>query len=177
MHTSKFNKKILLLLSFLILSNNTVAAEYLEELKDKAQFPAITVFDSKENPIILQLNQGSNKKGYVINFWATWCVPCKKELPDLSLLDQKLEKYKIDILTISIDKKNIKDQIKFLKKNGAANLIHYFDKKMEIFKAMKLRGIPTTILVDKTGFIVSKHEGILKWSEDIIVKEILNLLN
>lgn len=177
MHTSKFNKKILLLLYFLILSNNTIAAEYIEELKDKTQFPIFTVFDSKENPIILQLNQGSNKNGYVVNFWATWCVPCKKELPDLGLLSQKLEKYKIDILTISIDKKNIKDQIRFLKTNGAGNLIHYFDKKMDIFKAMNIRGIPTTILVDKTGLMISKHEGILKWSEDIIVKEILNLLN
>ena len=177
MHTSKFNKKILLLLYFLILSNNTVAAEYIEKLKDQSQFPTFTVFDSKENPLILQLNQGSNKNGYIVNFWATWCVPCKKELPDLGFLDQKLEKYKIDVLTISIDKKNIKDQIKFLKKNGAANLTHYFDKKMDIFKAMNLRGVPTTILVDKTGLIVSKHEGILKWSKDIIVKEILNLLN
>jgi thiol-disulfide isomerase/thioredoxin len=178
MHTLKFNKKILLLLLyFLILSNNTVAGEYIAKLTDQIQFPTFTVFDSKEKPAILKLNDGSNKNGYVVNFWATWCVPCKKELPDLSLLDQKLEKYKIDVLTISIDKKNIKDQIIFLKKNDATNLTHYFDKKMDIFKAIKLRGVPTTILVDRTGLIVSKHEGILKWSEDLIVKEILNLLN
>jgi len=178
MHTSKFNKKILLLLLyFLILSNNTVAGEYIAKLTDQIQFPTFTVFDSNEKPTILKLNDGSNKNGYVVNFWATWCVPCKKELPDLSLLDQKLEKYKIDVLTISIDKKNIKDQIIFLKKNGATNLTHYFDKKMDIFKAIKLRGVPTTILVDRTGLIVSKHEGILKWSEDLIVKEILKLLN
>ena len=178
MHTLKFNKKILLLLLyFLILSNNTVAGEYIAKLTDQIQFPIFTVFDSKKNPIILKLNDGSNKNGYVVNFWATWCVPCKKELPDLNLLDQKLEKYKIDVLTISIDRKNIKDQIIFLKKNGATNLTHYFDKKMDIFKAIKLRGVPTTILVDRTGLIVSKHEGILKWSEDLIVKEILKLLN
>jgi len=178
MHTLKFNKKILLLLLyFLILSNNTVAGEYIAKLTDQIQFPIFTVFDSKKNPIILKLNDGSNKNGYVVNFWATWCVPCKKELPDLNLLDQKLEKYKIDVLTISIDRKNIKDQIIFLKKNGATNLTHYFDKKMDIFKAIKLRGVPTTILVDRTGLIVSKHEGILKWSEDLIVKEILMLLN
>ena len=177
MHTSKFKKKILLLLYFLILSNNTVAAEYIEKLREQIQFPTFTVFDSKENPIILQLNKDPNKNGYIVNFWATWCVPCKKELPDLNLLDQKLEKYKIDVLTISIDKKNIKDQIKFLSKNGASDLTHFFDKKMNIFKAMNLRGVPTTILVDKTGLVVSKHEGILKWSEDVIVKEIVHLLN
>jgi hypothetical protein len=48
---------------------------------------------------------------------------------------------------------------------------------MDIFKAIKLRGVPTTILVDRSGLLVSKHEGILKWSEDLIVKEILKLLN
>ena len=176
MHTSKFNKKILLLY-FLILSNNTFATEYIEKLRDQIQFPILTILNSKEKPIILKLNKDLDKNGYVVNFWATWCVPCKKELPDLSILDQKLEKYKIDVITISIDKKNIKDQIKFLLTNGAFNLTHFFDKEMNLFKAMNLRGVPTTILVDKTGLVVSKHEGILNWPEDIIVKEILNLLN
>ena len=176
MHTSKFNKKILLLY-FLILSNNTFAAEYIKKLKDQIQFPKLTVLNTKEKPIILKLNKDLDKNGYVVNFWATWCVPCKKELPDLSSLDQKLVNYKIDVLTISIDKKNIKDQIKFLLINGASNLTHFFDKEMNIFKAMKLRGVPTTILVDKTGLVISKHEGILKWSKDKVVKEIVNLLN
>ena len=176
MHTSKFNKKILLLY-FLILSNNTFAAEYIEKLRDQIQFPILTILNSKEKPIILKLNKDLDKNGYVVNFWATWCVPCKKELPDLSILDQKLEKYKIDVITISIDKKNIKDQIKFLLTNGAFNLTHFFDKEMKIFKAMNLRGVPTTIIVDKTGIVLSKHEGILKWSEDKVVKEIINLLN
>ncbi len=176
MHTSKFNKKILLLF-FLILSNNVFAAEYIEKLKDQIQFPILTILNSKEKPTILKLNKDLDKNGYVVNFWATWCVPCKKELPDLSILDKKLEKYKIDVLTISIDKKNIKDQIKFLLTNGAYNLTHFFDKEMNIFRAMNLRGVPTTIIVDNTGTVLSKNEGILKWSEDEVVKEIINLLN
>ena len=147
MHTSKFNKKILLILSFLILSNNTSAADYIEKLTDPIQFPKFTILDSKEKPIILKSNKDLDKNGYVVNFWATWCAPCKKELPDLSSLDQKLENYKIDVLTISIDKKNIKDQIKFLLINGAFNLTHFFDKEMNIFKELKLRGVPTTCLL------------------------------
>ena len=177
MHTSKFSKKILLILYFLILSNNTSAADYIEKLRNPIQFPTFTILNSKEKPIILKLNKDLDKNGYVVNFWATWCVPCKKELPDLSSLDQKLENYKIDVLTISIDKKNIKDQVKFLLINGASNLTHFFDKEMNIFKEMKLRGVPTTILVDKTGLVISKHEGILNWSKDKVVKEIVNLLN
>ena len=136
MHTSKFSKKILLILYFLILSNNTSAADYIEKLRDPIKFPTFTILDSKEKPIILKLNKDLDKNGYVVNFWATWCVPCKKELPDLSSLDQKLENYKIDVLTISIDKKNIKDQIKFLLINGSSNLTHFFDKEMNIFKGI-----------------------------------------
>ena len=142
--------------------------------KDKKKIENIEFIKSEGEKVSLN-NFKSNP--LIINFWATWCAPCKKELPDLNLLDQKLEKYKIDVLTISIDKKNIKDQIKFLSKNGASDLTHFFDKKMNIFKAMNLRGVPTTLLVDKTGLVVSKHEGILKWSEDVIVKEIVHLLN
>ena len=170
-----FNKKILLLLYLIIFSGNVCAVEYLDKINDKIKFPTLKVLDSNEKPLMLIFNQDLKKKGYVINFWATWCVPCKKELPDLSLLKSKIKKYNIDVLTISIDKKNIKDQLLFLSKNGASNLDHLFDKEMKIFRALKLRGIPTTIIVDKNNFVISKHEGVLKWGEDEIINKIKNL--
>ena len=172
---SNFNKKILLLFHLVILSGNACAEEYLDKLNDKIKFPTFNVLDTNEKPLMLKFNQDLKKKGYVINFWATWCVPCKKELPDLSLLKSKIKKYNIDVLTISIDKKNIKDQLEFLSKNGASNLDHLFDREMKIFKALKLRGIPTTIIVDQKSFIISKHEGVLKWGEDEIINKIRNL--
>ena len=172
---SNFNKKILLLLFLVILSGNACAVEFLDKTIDKIKFPVLKVLDNNEKPLILKFNQNLKKKGYVINFWATWCVPCKKELPDLSLLKSKIKKYNIDVLTISIDKKEIKDQLKFLSNNGASNLKHFFDKEMKIFKALKLRGIPTTIIVDQNSFIISKHEGILKWGEDEIINKIKSL--
>ena len=46
---------------------------------------------------------------------------------------------------------------------------------MKIFRALKLRGIPTTIIVDKNNFVISKHEGVLKWGEDVIINKIKNL--
>ena len=172
---SNFNKKIIILLYFAILSGNAYAVEYLDKISDKIKFPTLKVLDNKEKPLILKFNQDLKKKGYVINFWATWCVPCKEELPDLSLLKSKIKKYNIDVFTISIDKKDIKDQLKFLSNNSASNLEHFFDKEMKIFKALKLRGIPTTIIVDQDGFIISKHEGILKWGEDEIINKIKSL--
>ena len=172
---SNFNKKIIILLYFTILFGNAYAVEYLDKINDKIKFPTLKVLDNKEKPLILKFNQELKKKGYVINFWATWCVPCKEELPDLSLLKSKIKKYNIDVLTISIDKKDIKDQLEFLSNNGASNLNHFFDKEMETFKELKLKGIPTTIIVDLNGYIISKHEGILKWGEDEIINKIKSL--
>ena len=172
---SNFTKKILLLLILTILCGNASAVEYLDEISDKIKFPALRILNNKEKHLILKFNQDLKKKGYVINFWATWCIPCKEELPDLSLLKSKIKKYNIDVFTISIDKKDIKDQLKFLFNNGASNLDHFFDKEMKIFKALKLRGIPTTIIVNQNSFIISKHEGILKWGENSIINKIKSL--
>ena len=172
---SNFNKKILLLLFLVILSGNASAVEYLDKISYKIKFPKLKVLNSKEKPLIFKFNKDLKKKGFVINFWATWCVPCKKELPDLSLLKSRIKKYNIDVLTISIDKTDINDQLEFLSNNGASNLNHFFDKEMKIFKALKLRGIPTTIIVDHNGYVISKHEGILKWGEDEVINKIKSL--
>ena len=176
MNTLKINKKILLFFFLILFSNNTLAADSLKKLDASIPFPNLVILNSEEKPFIFDFKTNIMKKSYVINFWATWCVPCKKELPDLSLLNLKLKKYNIEVLTISIDKKNIKDQLSFLSNNGASDLNHFFDKKMVIFKELKLRGVPTTVLVNKLGSVVSKHEGILNWGEAKVVKNVIKLL-
>ena len=170
-------KRLLIILFFVFFSQSLMAEVGLKKLDIKEKFPQISILDNKGKPYFFKFNDVSYQNGYVINFWATWCLPCKKELPDLTLLKLKLRKYKIDVITISIDKKNIKDQLTFLSKNNGSDLTSLFDKKKELYKALKLRGIPTTILIDKNGFIISKHEGILKWGEDKVVKKIINLIN
>ena len=177
MNTLKIYKKILLFLLLILFSNKAIASESLKKLDVSIQLPNLAILNSKEKPFIFDFEKNTTSAGYVINFWATWCVPCKKELPDLSLLNLKLKKHNIEVLTISIDKKKIKEQLSFLFSNGASDLNHFFDKDMKIYKALKLRGIPTTILVNKKGLVVSKHEGILKWGETKVVNNIINLLN
>ena len=177
MNTLKIYKKILLFLLLILFSNRAIASESLKKLDVSIPLPNLAILNSKEKPFIFDFEKNTTSAGYVINFWATWCVPCKKELPDLSLLNLKLKKHNIEVLTISIDKKKIKEQLIFLLNNGVSDLKHFFDKNMIIYKALKLRGIPTTILVNKKGLVVSKHEGILKWGEAKVVNNIINLLN
>ena len=110
---------------------------------------------------------------YVVNFWATWCIPCKKELPDLKKM--KIENKDLKVIIISIDKKSIKDQLNFLKKNKVNELTAYFDQNMTFFKSLKLRGIPTTLLINQQK-IIAKKEGIFSYNKDSL-EQINNFFN
>ena len=110
---------------------------------------------------------------YVVNFWATWCIPCKKELPDLKKM--KIENKDLKVIIISIDKKSIKDQLNFLKKNEVNELTAYFDQNMTFFKSLKLRGIPTTILI-KQQKVRAKKEGIFSYNKNSL-EQINNFFN
>ena len=114
----------------------------------------------------------SNSK-YVINIWATWCIPCKKELPDLKRM--KMDNKEFKIIIISIDKKSIKDQLNFLKKSKVNDLKSYFDKNMIFFKSLKLRGIPTTFLI-KDRKIIAKKEGSFSYNKNTL-EQINNFFN
>ena len=110
---------------------------------------------------------------YVVNFWATWCIPCKKELPDLKKM--KIDNKELKIIIISIDKKSTKEQLDFLKINKVDDLTTYFDKNMTFFKRLKLRGIPTTLLI-KERKIIAKKEGIFSYNKKSI-EQINNFFN
>ncbi len=110
---------------------------------------------------------------YVVNFWATWCIPCKKELPDLKKM--KIDNKDLKVIIISIDKKPIKDQLNFLKINKVNELTTYFDQNMTFFKSLKLRGIPTTLLI-KEQKIIAKKEGIFSYDQNSL-EQINNLFN
>ena len=123
-----------------------------------------------EKNLINILDFNSN---YVVNFWATWCIPCKKELPDLNKM--KIENKDLKVIIISIDKKPIKDQLNFLKKNKVNELTAYFDQNMTFFKSLKLRGIPTTLLIKKQK-IIAKKEGIFSYNQNSL-DQINNFFN
>ena len=123
-----------------------------------------------EKSLINILDFNSN---YIVNFWATWCIPCKKELPDLNKM--KIENKDLKVIIISIDKKPIKDQLNFLKKNKVNELTAYFDQNMTFFKSLKLRGIPTTLLINQQK-IIAKKEGIFSYNK-VSLEQINNFFN
>jgi thiol-disulfide isomerase/thioredoxin len=93
----------------------------------------------------------TNKKGniMIINFWASWCLPCKREMPSLAKLAQKYPD--INVYAVNMEKPNKLRAGDFFKSLGISSLDIYFDPDFKLVKTFKMRGLPTSILIDKSG--------------------------
>ena len=93
----------------------------------------------------------TGKKGniMILNFWATWCAPCKKEMPSLEELSKKYPE--ILIYPINLEKPNQEKVKKFFTDLDISKLNIYFDPKFSLVKLFNMRGVPTSILIDKNG--------------------------
>ena len=111
----------------------------------------------------------TNKKGniMILNFWATWCVPCKKEMPSLEKLSKLYPE--ISIFPINLEKPNKDKTILFFKSLNIQNLNIYFDPKFELVKSFKMRGVPTSILIDKKGKEFARVIGEIDFSDKSFV--------
>ena len=166
-----FNSIKFLLIIFLIFPFPSLSNSLFQKIDLKLNKNIILNDENNiEKNLINILDFNSN---YVVNFWATWCIPCKKELPDLNKM--KIENKDLKVIIISIDKKPIKDQLNFLKKNKVNELTAYFDQNMTFFKSLKLRGIPTTLLINQQK-IIAKKEGIFSYNK-VSLEQINNFFN
>ena len=124
-------------------------------------------FDGK----IINLKQ-KNSKIYVLNFWATWCLPCKWEMPYLDKL--QLNK-NIEVFPINVEVKNQRKTEIFFKSLEIKNLSIFFDSENKLVNLFRLRGLPTTIILnsDKNeiariiGSVDVSDERFIKWIESI----------
>lgn len=109
----------------------------------------------------------------VVNFWATWCAPCIKELPDLELLGQKLgSEATVYLVNFGETTKTI-DAFKAKKPElFGEHTVLLRDAKMSGLKAYGLRGVPTTVLINASGETVESIQGMKDWGDEEIVTEI-----
>ena len=114
----------------------------------------------------------TNKKGNIVilNFWATWCVPCKKEMPSLAELSKLYPE--INIYPINLEKPNKDKTRNFFEKLDINNLNIYFDPQFELVVSLSMRGVPTSILIDKKG----KEFGRIIGEVDFLDEDFINLL-
>jgi thiol-disulfide isomerase/thioredoxin len=109
----------------------------------------------------------------LLNLWATWCVPCRKEMPALDALQDKLGGPDFEVVTVNIDTRDAEKPKAWLKEVNVAKLNYYADNSAKVFQDLKeigkAFGMPTTILVDRAGCEVATLAGPAEWaSEDAV---------
>ena len=87
----------------------------------------------------------------LLNFWATWCAPCKEEMPSLDKLQSNKNFNNLEIFPINIGNDSIEKSQKFYENLEIQNLKIYFDNPVTLAKKLSLRGLPTSVLFDKEG--------------------------
>lgn len=122
--------------------------------------PPFTIADLDGKELGLDAFKG---KVVVLNLWATWCVPCIKEMPSLERLSTKLKDKGVAVMSVSQDRGGQRQVGPFLEKQGLKALPIYLDPKGAVLKAINGRGLPTTVILDKEGREVGRLEGDAEW--------------
>ena len=166
------------LVIFIFLISNTYANETpnIKNLiinKELKEYTNLTILDDQNN----QLNL-SDYKGNILllNFWATWCAPCKEEMPSLDLLKSNKDLNNLKIFPVNVGQDNVKKAKKFFDDMNIKNLNLYFDENINLTKKFALRGIPTSILLNKNGKEFARVIGSIDFNEENFI-EWLKLYN
>jgi thiol-disulfide isomerase/thioredoxin len=115
-------------------------------------------------------------KGIVLNMWATWCVPCVAEMPSLAAFASVVARQGIVVLPLSSDRGGAPIVTKFYKDLGIAALPVLLDPKSAAAHGLGVRGIPTTLIIDRQGREVAWTEGSVDWATDGAVAAIRKLV-
>ena len=141
------------LIIFIFLITNVVAEE-LPGIKNivihkvPKTYDNVIFLDKRDQKININEYKGSL---LILNFWATWCEPCKEEMPSLDNLQVNPDLDKIKIFAINIGKENLEKVNKFFINLNIKNFGPYFDSPITLAKTFSLRGVPTSILINKEG--------------------------
>ncbi|MDB9710885.1 TlpA family protein disulfide reductase [Candidatus Pelagibacter ubique] len=145
--------KLLLIFIYLITGNISYALEKpniknLVLSKNTKIYEGVVFKDSNNYDVNLDDFKG---KLLILNFWATWCAPCREEMPSLDDLQSNSNFDNLKIFPINIGQENFSKSDSFFKELNIQNLEIYFDAPITLAKKFSLRGVPTTILFNKKG--------------------------
>ena len=167
--------RILILFTFLI--TNALGNE-LPDLKNLVVHKIPKIYD---NVIFLddadgEINiQNLDNKLIILNFWATWCEPCKEEMPSLNRLQANQKLKNLKIYPINIGKENLNKVKSFFAELGINNLEPYFDNPSTLAKTFSLRGVPTTILLNSKGEEFARIIGSINFDDENFINWLKNL--
>jgi thiol-disulfide isomerase/thioredoxin len=150
------------------LARGEVAA--VKPAEEARRVPALTFQDESGGSRTLADWRG---RVVLLNLWATWCVPCRKEMPALDALQAKLGSDRFQVVAVNIDTRDPDKPKAWLKEAGITNLSYYADPSAKVFQSLKAVGkaigMPTTLLVDSSGCEIASLAGPAEWaSEDAV---------
>ena len=167
--------RILILFTFLI--TNALANE-LPDLKNLVVHKIPKIYD---NVIFLddadeEINiKNLDSKLIILNFWATWCEPCKEEMPSLNRLQANQKLKNLKIYPINIGKENLNKVKSFFNELDINNLDPYFDNPSTLAKTFSLRGLPTTIFLNSEREEFARIIGSINFDDENFINWLKNL--
>jgi thiol-disulfide isomerase/thioredoxin len=139
--------------------------------KSPLRLPALAFQDTTGKPLTLEHWRG---RTVLLNLWATWCVPCRKEMPALDALEQRLGGPGFEVVAINIDTRDPDKPKTWLKEVGVRKLAYYADPTASTFQDLKAIGrafgMPTTLLVDPQGCEIATIAGPAEWASGDAIK-------
>ena len=161
-----------LLIIFIFLITNSFAEEVFDIKnliinKELKRYDNLSFLDDKNNQINLDDLNGNL---ILLNFWATWCAPCKEEMPSLDNLQSNKNLNNLKIFPINIGKDNLKKALEFFEDLEITNLNIYFDNPSTLAKTFSLRGVPTSILINKDGYEFARIMGSIDFNDKNFIK-------
>jgi thiol-disulfide isomerase/thioredoxin len=149
-----------------------VFANDVSEIKNIVIHKDLKVYD---NVIFLDKNDKKinikefNGNLLLLNFWATWCAPCKEEMPSLDRLQVNQNLSNLKIFAINISQESKKKVDSFFEDLNIENFDPYFDAPTTLAKTFSLRGVPTSILIDKDGKEFARIMGSIDFNDKIFI--------
>jgi len=151
--------RILIILIFLLsnsFADETTDFKNLIIKKDQKKYEDLSFLDADKKQVNLDDYRG---KLVLLNFWASWCAPCKEEMPSLDSLQSNKNLNNLQIFPINVGQDNEKKAKNFFEELDIKTLNIYFDTTITLAKKFQLRGIPTTILINKDGYEFARIIG------------------
>jgi thiol-disulfide isomerase/thioredoxin len=176
-------RQIVLYTALALGANTALAADVAAETADVAALEALRDgdmkklnFHSEPQPVSAQpfttWEGGEGRladyagKYVVLNFWATWCAPCRKEMPQLSQLQADMGGEAFEVVTIATGRNPPQAMQRFFDEIGVDNLPLHMDPKQQLAREMAVMGLPITLILNPEGQEIARMRGDADWSSD-----------
>ena len=164
--------KLLIIFIYFLMTNFGYAIEKpniknLVLIKNLKTYKEVVFKDKNQKNVDLDDYKG---KLIILNFWATWCAPCKEEMPSLDYLQSNSEFDNLKIFPINIGQEDPSKSELFFQKLDIHNLDIYYDSTITLAKKFTLRGVPTSILFNKEGKEFARIIGSIDFNDEKFIK-------